>query len=60
MARYARYDGNVFEVPEGSSAEDVRASLTSVYPQLENATVTEVTEGNSTYIEFAVRASTKG
>lgn len=51
-----KYGVNTLEVPEDLTAEQVRESLVSIYPEIANATA-EITDG---VLEFKVTAGTKG
>lgn len=50
------YGSNTIEVPEGTSIEDIKAGLKSIYPEIANATVSETEDG----YKFEVKAGTKG
>ena len=44
----------------GKSPEEIRAILKPLYPQVENATIREHTEGGTTQIEYLIRPGRKG
>ena len=44
----------------GKPSNEVQRLLAPLYPQIENATVRERTEGDTTYVEFIPRAGRKG
>ena len=44
----------------GKSPEEIRSILKPLYPQVENATIREHTEGEATIIEYLARAGRKG
>ena len=50
------YNDNVLVLPEGTSTEDARNSLKTIYPEIANATAVETEDG----IEFVVQAGKKG
>ena len=58
MARTVTYNGNVYEVENSeATVEQIKMSMTEIYPELERATAIEDENGN---ITFRVQAGTKG
>jgi ribulose-5-phosphate 4-epimerase/fuculose-1-phosphate aldolase len=58
MARTVTYNGNVYEVENSNAtADQIKASMAEIFPELERATAVTDTAGN---ITFRVQAGTKG
>lgn len=58
MAKTVTYNGNVYEVENnGATADQIKASMAEIFPELERASVVEDAAGN---ITFRVAAGTKG
>lgn len=57
----ARYNGGDLTLPEGTTAEDAKKSLSVVYPELANASIPEgeLIDGDIIY-DFKVQSGTKG
>jgi PRTRC genetic system protein C len=61
MAREFSYDGRSFPDPDPSKTPDqIREEMTSFFPDLANATIEEVKDGDRTIYKFVRRVGTKG
>ena len=48
------------ESMQGKSSQEIQKMLAPLYPQIENATIRERTEGDTTFVEYIARAGRKG